>query len=135
VATIEPRLGAPGYRWLRVHFYAYPLTTTDVLAVTNGNIESLERRWKAMAGTPAKYNVSHALLQLGVDKDGKVWQVDLAVPGFACTIAGSDREANVLLQEYRFDGSRLKLRAKGTHSCEKFGWDIDVTTPVFAVVP
>jgi hypothetical protein len=130
VATVEPR--APGYRWLRVHFYAYPLTAADATAAMKGNIDALERRWKDMAATPAQYNVSHAVLQLGIDKDAKVWQVDLSVPGYACTIAASDREANVVLQEYQFDGARLRLKSKGTHPCEKFGWDIDVSIPVFA---
>ena len=130
VATVEPR--APGYRWLRVHFYSYPLTAADVTAAARGNIQTLERRWKDMAGNPAAYNVSHAVLQLGIDTDAKVWQVDLSVPGHACTIAGSDREAKAVLQEYQFDGARLRLKSKGTHPCEKFGWDVDVTTPVFA---
>ena len=91
-------MGAQGYRWLRVHFYSYPLTPSDAAAAMKGNIESLEHRWKAMAGTPAEYNVSNAVLQLGVDKDGKVWQVDLSVPGHACTVAASDKEAHAMLQ-------------------------------------
>jgi hypothetical protein len=79
--------------------------------------------------------VSNAVLQLGVDKDGKVWQVDLSVPGHACTIASSDSAANAMLQEYRFDGTRLRLRTKGTHPCETFAWDVDLTVPVFATGP
>jgi hypothetical protein len=108
-ATIEPRLGAPGYRWLRVYF------------------------WKGPAGTaPAGYRKWDAVLQLGIDKDATAWQVDLAVPGHTCTIAGSDREAKAMLQEYRFDGTHLRLKAKGSHSCEQFSWDIDLSIPVIA---
>jgi hypothetical protein len=132
VATIEPRLAAPGYRWLRVHFYAFPLTPADVAAVTKGNIEPLDRRWKSNAGNPAKYNVSNAVLQFGVDKDGKVWQIDLSVPGHTCTIAASDKEAKALLQDYRFDGTRLRLKTAGAHACERLAWDVDLTVPVFA---
>jgi hypothetical protein len=130
VATIEPRLGAPGYRWLRVRFYAFPLTPADVAAVTKGNVEPLEQRWKSKTGP--EYNVSHAVLQFGVDKDGKVWQVDLSIPGQTCTIAASDVEAKALLQDYRFDGTRLRLKTKGKHPCERLAWDVDLTLPVFA---
>jgi hypothetical protein len=142
VATIEPRVGAPGYRWLRVHFYSYPLTPADAAAAAKGNIDALEGRWRAMSGTPGEYNVSHAVLQLGVDKDGKVWQVDLSVPGHACTVAATDKEAGAMLQEYQFDGTRLRLRAKGSFTCQmnspgvpnpRFGWDVDLAVPVFAL--
>ena len=47
VATIEPRLGAPGNRWLRVRFYAFPLTPADVAAVTKGNVEPRSSDGKA----------------------------------------------------------------------------------------
>src|SRR5258706_6291651 len=40
VATIEPRNGAPGYSWVRIHFYSFPLTAEDVAAGTN------ERVWR-----------------------------------------------------------------------------------------
>lgn len=132
VATIEPRPNAPGYRWLRVHFYAVPLTPADAAAATKGNIDALERQWKNKAGNPAEYNVSNAVLQFGLDKDGKVWQIDLAVPGHSCTIAASDREATALLPGYRFDGTRLRLKSKGSHPCERFAWDVDLAIPVFA---
>jgi methylthioribose-1-phosphate isomerase len=133
VATIEPRPNAPGYRWLRVHFYAFALSHAEAAAAGKGNIDPLERRWEAMAGNrPAAYNVSNAILQLAVDKDGKVWQVDLSVPGHTCTIASSDVEANKLLQDYQFDGTRLRLRTRGAHPCEKFAWDVDLKTTVVA---
>lgn len=131
VATIEPRPGAPAYRWLRVYFYAFPLTPADVARAVRGSIAPLEQRWMSKAAKPAEYNVSHAVLQFGVDKDGTVWQIDLSVPGHSCTIAASDQEAKAVLQEYRFDGTRLRLKSKGTHTCEKFGWDVDLTLPVF----
>ena len=140
VATIEPRLNAPGYRWLRVYFYAFPLTPADVAEATRGSVASLERRWQSKADHPAEYNVSNAVLQFGVDKDGRVWQVDLSIPGHGCTIAGSDREARAALQDYQFDGRRLRLKAKGSHVCDinargvanpTFTWDVDLSLPVF----
>ena len=140
VATVEPRSNAPGYRWLRVYFYAFPLTAADVTAVKTGSVESLERRWKSKADHPADYNVSNAVLQLGIDKDGRAWQIDLAIPGHSCTVAASDRESAAAMQTYQFDGRRLRLKTKGSHVCDfnargvanpTFTWDVDVSLPVF----
>jgi hypothetical protein len=133
VATIEPRAGAPGYSWLRVTFYKFPLTAADVAAVRGGRIDGLEQRWQASSGRPAEYNAGHAVIQLGVDSAGKVWQIDLALPGHSCTVAASDKEAAALMQAYSFNGQRLRLTSKGTHSCEKLSWSTDVELPVFAV--
>jgi hypothetical protein len=141
VATIEPRPNAPGYRWLRVNLYSFPLTPADVAGVVKGNIDSLERRSTNMAGTPAEYNVSNAVFQFTIDKDGKVWQLDLSVPGHGCTIAGSDRQARAVLQDYQFDGTHLRLKSAGSYTCDlksmgvpdqRYGWDLDLAIPVFA---
>jgi hypothetical protein len=82
----------------------------------------------------------NAVIQLTVDKDSKVTQVDMAVPGHTCTIAPFEDEVKSLLQSYRFDGKNLKLKSKGSHVCDmkfleipnqKFGWNIDLSIPVF----
>jgi hypothetical protein len=140
VATIEPRLGAPGYSWLRITFYGFPLTADDVAGVTSGNTESIEKKWSAMASNPADYNRSHAVIQLSVDAAHKVWQVDMSVPGHTCTIAPSEPDVKGFLQTYQFDGKKLTLKSKGSYTCDmkfmgisnqNFGWDIDVDIPVF----
>jgi len=141
VATIEPRLGAPGYSWLRINFYSFPLTAEDVAAVATGNIEPLEKRWKGVASDPKAYNVSHAMLQLSVDAAFKVWQVDMSMPGHGCTVAPFEEDVRSFLQGYKFDGKRLALKSKGSHVCDMkalgipnqtFRWDVDVNIPVFA---
>jgi hypothetical protein len=141
VATIEPRPNAPDSRWLLVHFYAFSLTPEDIASARRGNVEPLDARWKSLADKPAQYNVSSALLQLSVGRDASVWQIDLAVPGHTCTIAPSDRQAKAMLQDYRFDGTRLRLKTRGNYLCHmnmvgepdpRFGWDVDVDVPVFA---
>ncbi|MBZ5696083.1 MAG: hypothetical protein LAN36_12080 [Acidobacteriia bacterium] len=140
VAMIEPRLGAPGYSWLRISFYSFPLTPDDVAGVTSGNIESMERKWSGKANNPKDYNSSHAVIQLSVDAKYKVWQVDMSVPGHACTIAPFEQDVKGFLQTYQFDGKNLKLKSKGSYVCDmkfmgipnqNFGWDIDVNLPVF----
>lgn len=140
VATIEPRTGAPGYSWVRIHFYSFPLTAEDVAGAMNGDVSSLEKKWIKMAGNPPEYNKSNAVVQLTVDKDWKVWQVDMSIPGHACTIAPFENDVKSFLQSYEFDGKHLKLKSKGSYVCDmkfmgipnqNFGWDIDVNLPVF----
>jgi hypothetical protein len=137
-ATVEPRPGAPGYSWLRITFYSFPFTEADRAAAMKGHLESMDARWTNKATNPKDYNHSNAVIQLGVDKNWKVWQVDMSVPGHACTIAGSEREVKAALQEYRFDGTRLRLRGKGSFVCEmntpgvpnrRYGWDLDLDVP------
>jgi hypothetical protein len=127
-ATIQPRLGAPGYSWIRVYFYATPIAAAERARAADGGIESISTRWAAV-------------VQLTIDKDSTVWQMDLSVPGHTCTVAASDRDAKQGLQEVRFDGTRLRLRLRGvgSHVCDMkalgipnqtFEWDVDIDTPV-----
>lgn len=141
VAILEARAGAPGYSWLRITFYSFPLTAADVAGAASGNIESLERKRSAKAGNPKDYNNSHAEIQLTVDSTFKVWQVDMFVPGYGCTIAPFEPDVKNFLQTYQFDGKRLSLKSKGAYVCDmkfagvpnhKFGWDINLTVPVFS---
>ena len=115
-----------GYSWLRISFYASPLSSDDRASATKGRVDAMKAKWSAV-------------LQLTVDKDATVWQVDLALPGHTCTIAESDRDAKNALQEFRFDGRHLRLRGKGSYVCDlrslkipnqTFGWDVDVDAPV-----
>ena len=141
VATIEPRTGAPGYSWVRIHFYSFPLTAEDVAGAMNGDISSMEKKWNKMASNPPEYNKSNAVLQLTVDKELKVTQADMSVPGHGCTIAPFEPEVKAFLQTYEFDGKHLKLKSKGSYVCDMkfmgianqtFGWDVDLNIPVFA---
>ena len=93
---------------------------------TKGDVESIRTGWAAV-------------LQLTVDKNRTVWQIDLSLPGHTCTIAASDRDARNALQEFQFDGSRLRVKGKGSHDCDmtsrqvpsqRFEWDIDFETSV-----
>ena len=140
VATIEPRPNARGISWVRIIFYAFPPTAEDVASVAKGNIESLEKKWSRTSNNPREYNISHAEIQLSVDEAFKVWQVDMSIPGYACTIAPYEPDVRNFLRDYQFDGKKLRLRSKGSYVCsmklvgmpdQKFGWQIDVNMPVF----
>lgn len=143
VATIVPRPGAPGYSWLRIYFYSFPVAADDMAGVLKGDTGSMDKKWNRMASNPKDYNNSRAVIQLSVDKDAKVWQVDMSIPGYTCTIAPFEQDVRNFLQEYRFDGKKLRLKSKGSYTCDmkfagnanpKFGWDIDLNAAVFEKV-
>ena len=134
VATIEARPNAPGYSWLRISFYSFPPAAEDIASVVSGNVESLDRKWSKKASNPKDYNHSHAVLQLSVDKGQKISQVDMSVPGHACTIAPFEQDIKNAWQTYQFDGKHLRLKSKGSYICDmkfmgipnqKFGWDVE----------
>ena len=140
VATIEPRLGAPGYFWLRINFYSFPVAAEDIPGILAGDTRSMDKKWSRKSSNPADYNHSNAVIQLSMDKSHKVWQVDMAVPGHTCTIAPYEKDVQKFLQEYQFDGQKLKLKSKGTYVCDmkfmgianqEFAWEMDVNLPVF----
>jgi hypothetical protein len=143
VATIEPRLGAPGYSWLRIYFYSFPVAADDLAGILKGDTGSMDKKWNSKASNPKDYNSSRAVIQLSVDKSSKVWQVDMSVPGHTCTIAPFEQDVRTFLQAYQFDGKNLKLKSKGSYVCDmkfmgipnqKFSWDIDLSTAVFEKV-
>jgi hypothetical protein len=126
IATIQPRLGAPGYSWLRIYFYASPLGPADRVAVANGRAASIKTSWSAV-------------LQLTVDPGSHVSQIDLSLPGHTCTIAETDGQAKSALPQFQLDGRRLRLAGEGSHVCdmtslhvpnETFGWKVDLETTV-----
>jgi len=129
LATVQPRNGAPTYSWLRVYFY--PSATAARRAEASTPRDLTKTDWSAV-------------LQLTVDKGGTVWQVDLSLPGHTCTIAASDGEARNALQIFQFDGTRLRLRGRGSHICDlrslrianqTFEWDVDLDVPVANITP
>jgi hypothetical protein len=143
IATIGPRLGAPGYSWLRISFYSFPVAADDIAGIMKGDTGSMDKKWNQKASNPKDYNNSYAFLQLSVDKTSKVWQVDMSVPGYTCTIAPFEQDVKAFLQSYQYDGKNLKLKSKGSYVCDmkfmgtsnpKFSWDIDLTTLVFEKV-
>lgn len=141
VAVIEPRRGAPGYSWLRIHFYPFALTADDISAAQKGDISFLDNKAGRNSGNPDLHNRSVAVIQLSVDQASKVWQVDMAIPGHGCTIAPFPDDIQSFLQTYSFDGKTLRLRSKGSHTCDLtsvnagkqlYSWDFDFTLPVSA---
>jgi hypothetical protein len=143
IATVEPRRGAPGYSWLRTTFYSFPPAADDLAAVLKGDTSSMDSKWNKKASNPKDYNTSRAVIQFTVDQNSKVWQVDMSIPGYTCTIAPFETDVKAFLQDYQFDGKSLRLKSKGSYVCDmkfmgspnsKFAWDIDLRTTVFEKV-
>lgn len=140
VAVTEDVKYAAGYSWLGVHFYSFALTPDDIAAAKTGDVKSLDRKINNNSFDPKVRNSSFGVIKLTVDKDFKVWQVDMSIPGHACSIAPFERDVQSFLQTYHYDGKNLRLKSKGSYVCDlksvgageqNYKWDIDVTLPVF----
>jgi hypothetical protein len=140
VAIAEARNFPAGYSWVRIHFYAFPLTPDDIAAARTGNVQSLDSKANKNSFDPKTHTSSHGTIQLSVDGDFKVWQVDMSIPGHGCTIAPFEKDVQSFLQTYHYDGKNLRLKSKGSYVCDlkavgagekTYKWDIDVTLPVF----
>jgi hypothetical protein len=143
VAITEARKYPAGYSWVRIHFYPFPLTSVDIAAAKTGDVDSLDKKVNKNSSDPKVHTNSYGVIQLSVDKDFKVWQVDMSIPGHACTIAPFEKDVHSFLQTYHYDGKNLRLKSKGTYICDLkavgagdqiYKWDIDVMLPVFEKV-
>lgn len=86
-------------------------------------------------------NHSRAALHFLLDKDSKLSNASLEVPGLTCTIVVEASTAAAAVQTFRFDGRQLQVKAKGATVCDltaikggkrPISWDVDVNIPAFA---
>ncbi len=128
VATVEPRAGVPGSSWIRMYFYSFALTPIERQIAALGRNPSLLRNWEA-------------ILQITVGSNGTVSAMDLALPGRPCAVVQTDRDAKLAVQQFEFDGARLRLRSRAFSICDprvedvpsqRFEWDLALDTPVVA---
>jgi hypothetical protein len=140
VATLEPLNIAPGYSRIWITFFPFPMTPDDVAAASKGSIATLEARRAKMSTRPEVYNRNYAALVLTFDKDHKLSNVNMAVPGHTCTIAWKPAEIERFAPGMQFDANRLKLASKGSYACDMvsigagiqvFHWNVDLDIPVF----
>lgn len=128
VATVEPRADAPGSSWIRMYFYAAPLTPIQRHLAATGRAPALLRQWEA-------------ILQMTIDPQRNVSGIDLALPGHPCAVAQTSQDAARAVQQFEFDGTRLRLKSKAFSICDlkveglpsqRFEWDVELDTPVVA---
>ena len=139
VAIAEPHARVNTFSWIRIYFYAFDLTAADISSLSHGNIDALER--KRLQPTPGGPDVNHsrAALHFLLDKDSKLSNASLEVPGLTCTIVVDASTATTAVQAFQFDGRQLQVKARGASVCDltaiKGGkrpitWDVDVSVPV-----
>jgi hypothetical protein len=128
VATVEPRAGAPASSWIRLYFYSADLTATQRQMAAIGRDPALLRKWEA-------------ILQITVDPNGTVAAMDLALPGRPCAVVQTTQDVQRAVQQFSFDGKRLRLKTKAFSICDvkvegvpsqRFEWDLTLDTPVVA---
>ena len=87
-------------------------------------------------------NKDQVILVLFIDKNNKIWQVNLTyvIPGttVARTVAWKPEELKQFFSDYMYDGERLKLKSKGNYREPKsekeavnLTWDVNFDIPVF----
>ncbi len=83
-----------------------------------------------------------AIMVLFLDKDHKIWQVNLTyiIPGRTAgyTVAEKPEDLKQFFSDYSYDGKNLKLKSKGSYNDldQKknpihLNWDVDFNLPVF----
>ena len=141
IATIEPSRMATGYSWLRIYFYSFAPTADDIAEAMRGSVSSMDRRWQSKSSNPSEYNSSRAVVQLTLDKDHRITQVDLSLPGHTCTVASTAPELGAFARSFVLDADRVRLESKSAYVCDmtstgsgkqSFSWNVDVDVPVFA---
>ena len=128
VATVEPRADAPGSSWIRMYFYSVELTPIELYRAATGRDRDLLRNWET-------------ILQITVDPNGAVSAMDLALPGRPCAVAQTSQDSARAVQQFEFDGARLRMKSKAFSICDlkvegvpsqRFEWDLTLDTPVVA---
>lgn len=141
VAIGAPHAHFQEFSWVRLYFYAFPLTAEDVATLSTGTIAGLERKRMHPAPGGPDMNHSRAAIHFLLDKNARLSNASLEVPGLTCTIVVEPDTAAAAVQLYEFDGRRLHVKAKGTTVCDltsvggakrAMSWDVDVNVPVFA---
>jgi len=136
VATIEDRpMYGPRYKWLILNFYSFPLTQENIASAKTGDIKPIEKR---IYEADAKgYNNSNAKIILSIDStNNQITQVDMAVPGYTCTVVEKSKDLQRFSENYSFENSHIKLKNNSSYECDMnakkilFGWDFSVNTIV-----
>jgi hypothetical protein len=140
VAIAEPHAYFKNFSWVRVYFFAFDLTPSDIQGLSAGSIDGLERKRMQMARGGPDLNHSRAALHFLLDRD-TLSNASLEVPGLTCTILVEPSSAPNAVQTFQFDGRQLQVKAKGMTVCDltsigggkhPMTWDVDVDVPVFA---
>jgi hypothetical protein len=117
---------------LEIMFFTGPFTEAARADVLNNDAKELKKS-------------NYAALVLFLDKQSKVWQVNLSyvVPGTTVgqTVAWKRDDIEKYFSDLQFDGKQLVLRSKGSYSESESGqetmrlsWNVDINLPVIREV-
>jgi hypothetical protein len=116
---------------LEIMFFIRPFTEAARADVLNNDANELKKS-------------NYATLVLFLDKQNKVWQVNLSyvVPGTTVgkTVAWKREDIDRYFSDLQFDGKQLVLRSKGTYSesesaeAMRLSWNVDINLPVIREV-
>lgn len=121
------------HQWLTMNFYAFTPNKDELIQATKGDIKPIEKR----VSESDNYNDSNAKLILSIEKATKqVTQVDLAVPGYTCTVASTADELKKFSEHFILKDDTVTLKNSGSYTCNmgkniQFTWQVDVHTPVY----
>ena len=114
---------------LEIQFFTKPITEAARTDILENGAKQLRKG-------------DYATLVLFLDKEKRVWQVNLSyvIPGttVARTVAWKAEDLKKSFSNYQFDGKRLRLKSKGTYKelnpkqeAMSLSWDVDFDLPVF----
>ena len=129
--------GMQGTHKFFLEFYAFPMNSQEEKDAALGNKDIIRNKMPRTENGVDAYNRSNAKLIVTVSEDYKtIYQVDMAIPGYTCTIAQYTNKAPDFAQAYSFDGKIIHLVSKGSNTCfggkHKFFWSVNLTAPVYA---
>jgi hypothetical protein len=108
VAFTEPHARDNTSSWIRIYFYAFDLTAADVIGLSHGTMDGLELHRKQPSPGGPDVNHSRAALHFLLDKDSKLSNASLEVPGLTCTIVVEASTATTAVQTFRFDAGTCR---------------------------
>jgi hypothetical protein len=128
VALVHGLIPGNSAGW-EIQFFAKPITEAAMADILKNGAKELKKS-------------DYAALVLFLDKDNKVWQANLGyvIPGttVARTVGWKPEELKKYFSNYQFDGTKLRLKSKGSYSDTESGkeklrlsWDVDFVMPVY----
>ena len=143
ISAIEKHpLYSPEWSRLVIRFYPFELDGDDIKNITLDKLELIRKKryiyteYNTELVNSTIYN-NYAELYLNIDRQFKVGQIDISVPGYSCTVAYTQKDIDDFLQEFKLDVDTVNLSSKGSAVCPRnfknisFSWDIELNGLVF----
>ena len=144
VATISRSQTEPRDSDITIVFYSFPFNEHDVSAARKGEATFLDKRWQATQShtlkSPEFNGGGRATVDLILDQHFQIQEANLSIPGYVISLSDGNLK-DLSVQDYKFDGKKLKLKSHGSHRIDlsaahvpsfTMNWDLDLSTIVAA---